>query len=318
MIQYLTLTPDNQITEVATVEQATWLHVENPTSDDITKLSQRYEFPQDYLTAVLDNQEISRYETPKQSELVTPLLLLLQYPHQTLSPSGFRQIQALPFSMIITPEILITSCKEDLDFLPHIEHGQRLNTKLVSETEKITTQLAWLFSDLFNYHLKSIRIETDRLESELQLSTENKQLFELMDMQKSLIYFNSALDQNLNVLQKVYDSNLIMTSKESLTVIFDIIIETKQALASVKIQTELLAQLGNIFSAIVSNNMNIVMKVLTVITIILTIPTIIGGIYGMNVALPFSNEPNAFWWLLLAIGLLSLFTVWVLKKKKFF
>lgn len=318
MIQYLTLTSDNHITEVSHLTQATWLHVENPTSEEITELSQQYNFPKDYLTAVLDNQEISRYETPKQSELVTPLLLLLQYPQQTLSPSGFRQIQALPFSMIITPDILITSCKENLDFLPHIKHGQLLTANLGSEAEKITTQLAWLFSDLFNYHLKSIRVETDRLESELQLSTENKQLFELMDMQKSLIYFNSALDQNLNVLQKVYESNLIMTSKESLTVIFDIIIETKQALASVKIQTELLAQLGNIFSAIVSNNMNIVMKVLTVITLVLTIPTIIGGIYGMNVALPFSNEPNAFWWLLLIIGILSILTVWVLKKKKFF
>ena len=317
MIESLYITQDNKILEANETTPLHWIHVQNPTPEEILALSKEYEFPQDYLSAVLDNQEISRYEAPIQNELIKPILLLLQYPKEITSPSGFVQFEALPFSIILTPKLLITSCKGDFNFRHELEKGRAFNSSLPI-TEKIAIQLAWSFSDLFNHHIKGIKYETDRLESELHLATENKQLFELMDMQKSLVYFDSALEQNLSVLQRTYESKIIMTTKEGSIALYDIIIETKQALASGKIQAELLGQLGSMFSAIVGNNMNIVMKLLTVITIILTIPTLVGGIYGMNVRLPFSNDTNAFWFLMFVILISSIATIWILKKKKFF
>lgn len=317
MIYLYTVTADGQLTTAASEESANWIHIEKPTSADISHYSQTYHFPQDYLSAVLDNQEISRYEGFKQESIENPLLLLLQYPKVTVSPSGFKQVEVLPFSMISTPDKLFTSCNDQLELDAELFKRHPLAITATPK-EKIIIQLAWYFSDLFNYFIKTIKIETDDLERDIQKSTENKQLFQLMDMQKSLVYFDSALEQNLLVIEKVYDSKLIMTNQSAMTALYDIMIETKQALASAKIQAELLAQLGNLFSAIVSNNMNIVMKVLTVITIVLTIPTIVGGIYGMNVELPFANEDNAFWWLILLTLIFSVLTFWFLKKKKFF
>lgn len=317
MINYYSIDEDSQIKKAKDELTANWIHIEKPTSEDIEGFTKRYHFPHDYLSAVLDNQEISRYEGFKQPSFDRPLLLLLQYPKIVMSPSGFKQIEALPFSIIITSDKVITGCNDTLELSANLLKGKAFISQIETK-EKLAIQLAWHFSDLFNYYIKAIKTETDGLESELQKSTENKQLFQLMDMQKSLVYFNSALEQNLLVIEKAYESALIMTGKESMTALYDIMIETKQALASAKIQAELLSQLGNLFSAIVSNNMNIVMKVLTVITIVLTIPTIIGGVYGMNVELPFAQEKNAFWWLVILTIVFSLITFWILKKKKFF
>lgn len=317
MITYFTLTKENQLKTVSEEQEADWIHIESPTTKEILETTNHYHFPSDYLSAVLDNQEISRHEGFKQDSIETPLLLLLQFPQTVISPSGFEQIEALPFSLILTQDKLITSCNVPLDLLPNLVKGKAFKTN-IKTPEKIAIQLAWHFSDLFNYYLKSIKLKTDHLESELHQATENQQLFQLMDMQKSLVYFDSALEQNLHVLENARTSLLIMSSEASQGALYDIIVETKQAIASGKIQTELLAQLSNLFSAIVSNNMNIVMKVLTVITIVLTIPTIIGGIYGMNVELPFATEKNAFWWLIILTVTFSLLTFWYLRKKKFF
>ncbi|QIL45588.1 magnesium transporter CorA family protein [Vagococcus coleopterorum] len=317
MIEFIKITNTRDLITVPTEVKANWIHLEKPSFEEITNLSNKYNFPLDYLTAVLDNQEISRFESSKENSLDTPVLMLLQYPKQIVSPSGFAQFEALPFSIIMTKDMIITSCNDHLDFISALENSRKFDATLPNP-ERVAIQLSWYFSDLFNTHIKSIKFETERLESEIQSSTENKQLFELMDMQKSLVYFNAALEQNLSVFQKVHDANWLMKTPQSQTALFDIMIENKQAIASGKIQSELLSQLGAMFSAIVGNNMNIVMKVLTVITISLTIPTLIGGIYGMNVALPFQNEGNAFWWIMFLTFFLILLTVWLLKKNKFF
>ncbi len=168
----------------------------------------------------------------------------------------------------------------------------------------------------YNRFLKDITAQVNQLESELQVATENKQLYQLMDIQKGLVYFNAALNDNLVVLQPLQKSKLIMNSTESQSQLHDNIVETKQALTSTKIQLQIVTQISQIFSAIVSNNLNIVMKILTSITVVLTIPTIIGGLYGMNVALPFEDQPTAFWVICLITVIICWISVIFLRKKK--
>lgn len=316
MIELLKISENKEYQSTSNIKEANWIHLEKPSFEEIRDLATHYQFPLDYLTAILDNQEISRFEAP-QEEQSKSVLLLLQYPKQVTSPSGFKQFEALPFSIILTPTMIITASNDHLNLVESLKNNYLWNLDLKNQ-EHIPLQLAWHFSNLFNSSIKTIKNDTEQLENEIQSSTENKQLFELMDMQKSLIYFNAALEQNLVVLQKAFDTTWFMPSRQSQNALFDIIIENKQAMASSKIQLELLTQLGAMFSAIVGNNMNIVMKVLTVITISLTIPTLIGGIYGMNVDLPFQHDGNAFWWIMFAtIALVSL-TVWLLRRHKFF
>lgn len=316
MIEFINITKTNEYTLTKKLSETNWIHLEKPSHSGIKKLSEDYHFPLDYLTAILDNQEISRFEAPD-DEQSAAVLFLMQYPKLVTSPSGFKQYEAVPFSIIVTPQMIITAANENLDLLNTLKTKTLLPLNLEPK-ENLPLQLAWYFSNLFNQYINTIKHDADGLEKDIQDSTENKQLFQLMDMQKSLIYFNAALEQNLTVFKKVHEAPWLMKSPTSQTILFDIIIENKQALASSNIQLDLLTQLGTMFSAIVGNNMNIVMKVLTVITISLTIPTLIGGIYGMNVALPFQNDGHAFWWIMLAtLGLVSL-TVWALKKFKFF
>ncbi|MGX7059450.1 magnesium transporter CorA family protein [Vagococcus humatus] len=316
MKSYYALNKQLQLSE-STPEKTNWIHLEKPTLEEIEELTSTYHLPLDYLTAVLDNQEISRQEHLNQKSFDHPVLLILQYPTAGTSPSGYKQFETLPFSIIFTQNIIVTSSNTSLSIQEMFASKLKLPQN-IDLYEAVTLKLSWYFASLFNYYIRTISAETDLLEAELQNATENKQLYQLMDMQKSLIYFDAALEQNLAIYRLMSTSPILFHTKEEHALLFDIMIETKQAISSADIQAQVLNQLGNMFSAIISNNMNIVMKVLTVITIVLTIPTIIGGVYGMNVKLPFANEDNMFWWLTFATFALSILTIWWLRFHKFF
>lgn len=317
MIHYFQLDENKHLKRVNTPSEANWIHLTQPTPQIIEEFAKAYDFPKDYLTGALDPHEVPRHGGLEQDNVNQPLLLLLQSPQKVITDNGLKEFRVSPFSLVFTPNCLITCSKYSL---PTADKITKLNLKQnqLPTTERISLQLNWYFSALFNQYLAEILAETEELEAQLKTATENQQLFQLMDLQKSLVYFQAALTQNLSVMKKASTTPLLMTTSESLEALSDIQIEIEQALNSTKIISELLNQLSNSFSAIVGNNLNSIMKTLTVITIVLTIPTIIGGIYGMNVALPLANGANIFWWLLLLILLLSLGTVWFLRKKKFF
>lgn len=308
------------VTEVRDVKEANWVHLCQPTMEEINQLHDIYEMPKDYLTSVLDFQEISRIEGFYSEEKNKPKLVLMQFSEETMSPSGFRQIDTSPFSIILVDNHLITAGDYTTTVLQKIANQPSFNKRFegVDFAKATMLKICWYIAYQYNDQIRQLRDSIETLESELRVATENEQLYQLMDTQKSLIFMIEALKQNVKVIEDLKQHTAFATTSLEKELLRDVLVEFKQAHSSAETLLKVASELGNMFSSIVSNNQNNVMKVLTSITIVLTVPTIVGGIYGMNVALPFAESPFAFWFVSLLILLLSVIIIWQLKKNKFF
>ena len=285
---------DNQLTVTEDIKKSLWLHVEKPTAAEIELLSQKYELPKDYLTSILDDNENARAEGLQQEKFLIPVLLLLQFPYVSTSPSGYLQFNTYPLAMIITPQKrLITVCNYHMPFFKDILENPLPKNDMSSKLN-LVLQILWHLALTYNQDLADLRRQVDKLEGQIQVSTENKHLYQLMDIQKSLVLFEAATKANFQTLTRLADTSEFQEHHAYHIHLHDILVETKQSMTSAKINLQLVSQMNETFSAIVSNNLNIVMKILTSLTIVLTIPTIVGGVYGMNVNLPFAESDNAF------------------------
>lgn len=181
----------------------------------------------------------------------------------------------------------------------------------------IFMQLLWQITFSYNTYLSTLQSQCDVLEKQLRVSTENSQLYQIMDIQKSLVYFKEATTANLTTLKTLVKNKTIQENHALKNHLHDVIIETEQSRTTARIQLKLVEQMNQTFSAIVSNNLNNIMKILTSLTIILTIPTIIGSLYGMNIKLPIAGRDDAFLWIILLMIFISIATAYYLKKGKF-
>ena len=315
MIHYYALNQDQLKKQDADTKEVFWLHIENPTSDELTTISTNYHLPMDYLTAILDDAENSRYEGLEQTIFERAALLLLQYPHALTSSNGYPQYETYPMAIIFTPEKKVLTVSKYppifFDELPDVY----LQQNDMSVEMNLVLQILWKLVLSFNRYLKKIKLQLSELEGQIKVSTENKQLYQMLDIQKSLVLIESATKNNLATLSDFSEIALLKKNHAVHNHLQDVLIETKQAVTSATIHLRLVSQITDTFSAIVSNNLNNVMKILTSLTLVLTIPTIIGGIYGMNVSLPFANSKGAFWLIAGGTVLLCVLAMRYLKKK---
>lgn len=317
MIKYFTLEDQKLVDSIEETAETIWYCVERPTEEEINQLIKQFQIPKDYLTSVLDDAENSRVEEFNQEKLTKPALVLLQYPFPKTSPSGYFQVDTYPFSIILTPKKkLITITNHEPLFLKKVFH-QTFQRNDLSTTLNIFMQLLWQITQSYNTYLSTLLAQCDLLETQLKVSTENKQLYQIMDIQKSLVYFKEATASNLEALQQLAENQSVKNNHAMMNHLRDVIIETEQAKTTARIRLKLVEQMNQTFSAIISNNLNNIMKILTSLTIILTIPTIIGSIYGMNIKLPIAERDDAFLWLVLLTVIISLLTTYYLKKGKF-
>ncbi|GAA3021597.1 magnesium transporter CorA family protein [Tetragenococcus solitarius] len=312
---YYTIHNNYLIKQDQNTKNTMWLHVEDPTSQEIDTLTKTYKLPKDYLSAVLDDEENSRSEGLQQKIMKKAVLLLLQFPYEMTSPSGFQQFETYPLSLIITPENrIITVTKYPLPFFKRIkEHYFKPNDN--NPEMNILLEILWQVVLSFNRCLKQTKTKLDHLENQIKVSTQNEQLYQIMDIQKSLVSFDEATSANLKTLTAFAHTELFQENHALKNHLHDILVETQQALTSANIHLKFATHMNDTFSSAVSNNLNNVMKILTSVTIVLTIPTIIGGIYGMNVKLPIAKNPYAFWIIMVGTVIISWVTIRILKKK---
>ena len=165
---------------------------------------------------------------------------------------------------------------------------------------------------------------TDNIENELQKATNNKALFQLMEIQKTLVYFSTALKDNDIVLQKIMrltnspSANYLKTTEEDIDLLEDVIIDTRQAIEMVDMHRMILEAMMEGFASIINNNLNLVMKFLAAITIIMSIPTMIGGLWGMNVRVPYGDDPYGFLIVVALSIITSIVVVFYFRKKGMF
>ena len=156
------------------------------------------------------------------------------------------------------------------------------------------------------------------IEKRLHKSMKNRELIQLHSLEKSLVYFSTSLKANEVTLEKMLKMDLMQKYKDDQDVLEDVIIENKQAIEMTDIYSNILSSTMDFFASVISNNLNIVMKVLASVTILMAIPTIIGGIFGMNVALPLQDNPQGFIIIIFLTIILTLITAFILYKKDMF
>lgn len=172
---------------------------------------------------------------------------------------------------------------------------------------------------LFLRYLQQINRRTDDIEIQLRHTTKNKDFFQLLELQKSMTYFTSALKTNGTVMERILRirshedvRHLLKMYEEDEDLLEDVIIENKQAIEMVEMYSNILMNMMNAFTSIISNNLNMVMKLLAAVTIILAVPTVIFSLWGVNVPVPFEELGGEGFMFVVSIALLATFIAGIL------
>ena len=312
MIQYFK-NIENKTVAIDKPESGAWVNILPPLKqEEFAELSEKLEIPIDFLTDSLDIDERSRFEEEDNVKLI---VIKTPTENNSINESDAYYI-TIPICIILTHNQIVTvnsfdngAMKKFLSTFQH-RHPDKRNMMVLKIFEKIT--------QAFLDYLKEINQRRNVMEQKLYASNRNEELLELMKIQKSLVYFVTALRSNEMLLLKLERTNFLGLNDEEKEFLNDMIVDLAQAHEMANIYTNILSSTLDAFASIISNNLNNVLKRLTSITIILSLPALITGIYGMNVPIPYANSPHAFYIpIILSIGI-SIVISWFFLKKKWF
>ncbi len=302
---------DQRFIPAVTQDEAFWIHLESPSPEEVQKVINKFDLPEDFITDLQDADENSRLEWEDNAMLII-LRVPLYYKHRSASVS----FATAPLGIIATHDKLITVSFFDNEVLTQYLDGKHRSFPITQQSFLLNINLRTAIYYL--KFLKEINRRTTQIENELHQSMKNKELIRLLRMEKSLVFFNTALKSNEIILERLQRSRWLHNDPEAEDMIDDVIIENKQAIEMANIYSSILSGMMDAFASMISNNLNVVMKFLTSVTIILALPTLIASIYGMNVHLPFQESPYAFAIVMGISIVLSILMVLVFIRKKYF
>ncbi|MDW7669315.1 MAG: magnesium transporter CorA family protein [Bacillota bacterium] len=305
-------TVDKNLFKLEKIEDDAWISLVNPSEEEIEFIKEELNIDMDFLRAALDEEEYSRIEVEDENVLILIDMPTADKEHDHLFYS------TLPFAIILTEKNILTVCLKDSYIIDQFEKNS-VRSFYTTKRYRFVLQLLFKISKRFLLYLKQIDKMSSEVERQLHRSMKNRELIQLLDLEKSLVYFTTALKGNEIVLEKMMKLDAIKLYEEDEDLLEDVIIENKQAIEMATIYSNILSGMMDAFASVISNNLNVVMKVLTSITVVMAIPTMIASFYGMNVAwLPIATNPNAFWIILAVSGGLSLGAALILIFKKMF
>ena len=307
-------TVDGAIHQVEEPEEGCWIALTNPTATEIFELSERFQIEVDDLRAPLDEEERSRIEVED-----TYTLILVDVP-MIEERNEKDWYGTIPLGIIVSEDMIITVCLEDTPVLTRFMEG-RVRSFYTYMKTRFILQILHRNASMYLRYLRIIDKKSEQIEEKLHKSTRNRELMELLELEKSLVYFSTSLRSNEVVLEKLLKVESIKKYPDDTDLLEDVIIENKQAMEMTSIYNGILSGTMDTFASVISNNLNIVMKALAVITIVMSIPTIVFSAYGMNVkisGMPFADSHWGFLIIILASVIISLVAALILSKKKFF
>ena len=312
MIQYFK-NVDSQTIEINKPESGIWVNLVPPFKDEeFIELSEGLEIPIEFLRDSLDIDERPRFEI---EDNVKFIVIKTPTENNSFNDSDAFYI-TIPICIILTHNQIVTVNSFDngaiKKFLSTFQkrHPDKRNMMVLKIFEKIV-------QDFLNY-LKEINHKRNQFETSLYDSNSNEDLLNLMRIQKSLVYFVTALRSNEMLMMKLERTNFLGLNDDEREFLQDLIVDTSQALEMANIYTTILSSTMDAFASIISNNLNNVMKRLTSITIILSLPILVTSIYGMNVKLPYQDTTHAFYIPVILSLFISVIIGWYFLKKKWF
>ncbi len=287
-------------------EEGCWINVVNPDEREINSLIHQFSLEQDFIRAALDEEESSRIEAEDGNTLI-----ILDAPIAERQDNEIAYY-TLPMGILVTPSCVITvSLRENAilsEFAEGVVKGVQTNLKT-----QFVLRLMLRVAQRFLQFLKQIDKLSSSLEKQLRKSMKNKELINLLDVEKSLVYFSTSLKADETTLEKLMRGKYIKLYEDDQDLLEDVLIEIKQSIEMSSIYLNILSGTMDAFASVISNNLNIVMKALASVTIVISVPNIIAGFYGMNVeGLPLTQF---FWFPVLLSGVVMAAVAFFLHKR---
>jgi magnesium transporter len=308
---YKTINED--LLEVENIEEGTWINLVNPTEIEISRVCDETGVDLGFLKAALDEEERARTEHSSGQYLI-----LVDVPVMDRD-GGINLYATIPLGIILLKDVIITICLRESAIIKDFEK-KKIKNFYTHYKNRFVFQLLYKNSEQYLLYLKYIDKASSRVEKDLHKSMKNKELIQLLKLQKSLVYFSTSLKANEVVLEKLLKSEDIKKYPDDTELLEDVIIENKQAIEMANIYSSILTGIMGAFASVISNNVSIVMKFLASITIVMAIPTMVASFFGMNVPMPFGMTHNQFsFGIVLGIAVvLSLISAFILLKQKMF
>lgn len=303
-------TIDNVVVKQDEITDGAWVNLVKPTQSELDYVIAALSLDEGFAKAALDPEETSRLEIEDyQSLLIIDIPMMEKVSESELD----ENYGTIPMGIISTKNNVVTICLYPTSILSSIESGKVKNIYTNLKTRFIF-QILLRVAGKFLAYLRRIDRKFTKIERSLYKSFKNEELIELLTLSKSLVYFSASLKANEVTMEKVLRGRALKLYEDDKDLLEDALIEVRQANEMASIYSSILSTTMDAYSSVVSNNLNMIMKVLTVITIILTVPNIIFSFYGMNVA---SLPGDTFWWLPVGVAAcLSLLSWLILKKGK--
>ena len=294
--------------ETKDLKKGNWINMISPTEEEIQRVCAALQIKQDFIRYSLDEEEKARIDTEDDDNTT---LYIIDIP--VIESDRTRRVYVtMPIGVIfVRDDYIITVSQKNNDIIKDIKTENVITYK----KSRFLLQILYANSKKFLSLLYKINKELESTENKLKNSLQNEGLLKMLDLEKSLVYFTTSLKSNEVVMEKTMRGKIIKLYEEDEDILEDSIIENKQAIEMAKIYSDILNGTMDAYASIISNNLNRVMKFLTSITIILSIPTMIASFWGMNVPVPMQNNPYGFIILIGFSVIISVIaTVWLNKR----
>ncbi len=305
---YKTMDEKGLFREVNQIEKGSWINLAKPAEGEINNLVNAIGVNPEFIRYSLDTEERARIDVEDGQ-----ILILIDIP---ITESGKGDYSTIPLGIIVVnDDYFITVCSQNVDIIKDF-YESKIKEFYTYKKTRFTLQILYRIATYYLQYLKKINNETDKTELKLQKELKNTELIKLLALEKSLVYFTTSLKSNELVMEKLLRGNVLKLYDDDKDYLQDAIVENKQAIEMVTISKDIVAGTTNAYASIISNNLNIVMKFLAAVTIVFSIPTIVSGLWGMNVeGILFSNNSYGFY---IVIGISVFFAIlaylWLKKK----
>ena len=287
MIKYFKSDEQKKIQPLEQFEEKCWIDLINPTDDEIEDVALVSGIPEETLKAALDEEETARIERDDGY-----FMCLIDTPTITDTDEG-DTYETIPMALIQTDKCIATVSLRGNPVLGDFISGRAS----VDTGNPIFFMLTFMLGNAkrFLSNLRQIDKKSLRVQAELHRSMKNKELIQMLALENSLVYFSTSLSSNTRVYKKMEKLPEIVENEDCQDLYDDVLVETSQAVEMCNIYRDILSGTMDAYASVISNNLNVVMKLLAVITLIISVPTLIASLWGMNVGVPFQGQLWGFW-----------------------
>ena len=307
-------TDDKKIHEENGIAPGVWINMINPTVTEAEEIARELEIDVQDLLAALDEEESSRVELEDGYTLILVDIPSIEIRHEK------KAYTTIPLGIILTQDEIITVCTEETSVLQAFING-RVKEFSTKKKLRFVYQILYRIAALYQSNLRIIDKKRTEIEERIGHDTEDIDLIDLHSLESTLVYFATSLRANGVVMERLTRYKRLEQYPDDKDLLEDVIVENQQAIEMTMIYRDIINGTRELMSSVLDNRLNNVMKILTVITLVMGLPTLVSGLYGMNVAsewMPLATMPYGFGIICLLIALICLIALWILKRKKLF